>query len=84
MSNGDDDKYRSRKWILAVWTEIANTAGTILMEGIALLLIWKTKLPPDVYATFAISIGYVWLFATFGVLGGYGFANVMEKWSLKP
>ena len=83
MSNGDDDKYRSRKWMLAVFTEIVATIGGMLMQLAGFFLVVETILPPAIYTTFAIGIGYVWLFTTSVVLSGYGIANVMEKWSLK-
>lgn len=80
MTNGHDDKFRSRKWMLAVYSEITNTIGAAVLQGMAFLLVWKGKVPADVYADMAIAIGYVWMFGTGIVLGGYGFANVMEKW----
>ena len=69
--------------MLAVYTEITNTVGATMLQVAALALIWTGKMPAEVYRDFAIGIGYVWMFGSALVLGGYGFANVMEKWSLK-
>ena len=70
-------------WILAVWAESGATLGVIVAELCALYVFIEGLLPPDVYTEFAISIAYVWVFTTFGVLGGYGFTNVVEKWKPK-
>lgn len=69
--------------MLAVYTEITNTIGAGLLQVLAFSLIWSEKMPPEIYKDFAIGIGYVWMVGSALVLGGYGFANVLEKWKPK-
>lgn len=74
--NGEDDKYRSRKWILATrtfkWATIQHMAAQLLI----LCALVLGKLDGDSWAKAAASFGSIWVWAIAAVLGLYGLANV--------
>jgi hypothetical protein len=83
MTNGNDDKFRSRKWILACRSLVTATVVMVLVEVLAAILAWRGVLPAAEYRQSAVAVLYWWLFCDLGVLGGYGIPNVIEKWSPK-
>jgi len=83
ISEEVDNRYRSRKFILAC-VYIAVATITMLAGEYALhTLVAEKILDPENYRLSAIAVLYWWLFCDLGVLGGYGVPNVIEKWSPK-
>lgn len=76
MSNGEDDKYRSRKWILATRTFWVATIQHIAIQGLILGAMVFGKLDAESWAKAAASFGSIWVWAIAAVLGLYGLANV--------
>lgn len=81
MTNGEDDRYRSRKWRLAIASLALGTIGATILEIGIFLLLWKNLIPDEIWLKATTSVLYWWLFVDLTVLAGYGFANVVEKWS---
>lgn len=75
--NGEDEKYRSRKWIMAkktfFWANV-NHAVLQLLIFTAMLL---GKLDAEFWAQAAQDFAIVWVWAVAAVLGLYGLQNVM-------
>ena len=74
--NGEDDKYRSRKWIMACRVFWTATIQHGVLQLLALLAMMKGKLDADTWATAAQDLGMVWVWAAGAVLALYGLANV--------
>lgn len=75
--NGEDEKYRSRKWIMACrvfWTATIQHAVLQLLILSAMVL---NRLDADTWATAAEDMAMVWVWSVGAVLGLYGLANVM-------
>ena len=74
--NGEDEKFNSRKWILAErtfrWATIQHICAQLLILG-ALV---AGKLDGESWAKAAASFGSIWVWAIAAVLGLYGLANV--------
>lgn len=83
MSNGEDDRYRSRKWRLAIASLTLGTLATTIMEVAAFALIWRGLITEEIWFKGALAFMYWWLFVDATVLSGYGIANVIEKWAPK-
>jgi len=80
----EDDRYRSRKWRLAIASLALGTIGATIMETMVLALALKGLVTEEIWMKAAVSFLYWWLFIDLTVLSGYGIANVIEKWSPKP
>jgi len=74
--NGEDEKYRSRKWILATRTFWVATIQHVAIQGLILAALADGKLDGDSWAKAAASFGSIWVWAIAAVLGLYGLANV--------
>lgn len=74
--NGEDDKYRSRKWVMACRVFWAATAQHGVLQLLALIAMWKGRLDAATWAEAASDLGMVWVWAAGAVLGLYGLANV--------
>lgn len=78
-----DDRFRSRKWILAIVSLALATMAATVMEIAVFTLIYRGLISEEVWHKGALSFLYWWLFVDATVLSGYGIANVIEKWAPK-
>lgn len=76
MSNGDDAKFRSRKWILATRTFWVATIQHAVLQLLVLAAVVLGKIDSSTWARVAEGLGMVWVWAAGIVLGLYGAANV--------
>ena len=74
--NGEDDKFRSRKWVLATRTFKWATIQHICIQVLILGALIAGKLDGESWAKAAASFGSIWVWAVAAVLGLYGLANV--------
>jgi hypothetical protein len=81
MSNGNDDRFRSRKFLLACASLAIATLVLVVGEYGIYQLVKAKLIDATNYRLLAVAGLYWWLFCDLGVLGGYGIPNVIEKWS---
>lgn len=79
----DDSKFRSRKFRLAILSFVVVTVDAHLVAGIASLFLWLKIIDSNIWHQTLSLACYWWLFSDATILGMYGGANVIEKWSPK-
>lgn len=75
--NGEDDRYRSRKWLMARKTFRWANINHGVLQLLILVAMWFKKLDGPTWAQAAQDFAMIWVWAVAAVLGLYGLQNVM-------
>jgi hypothetical protein len=75
--NGEDEKYRSRKWILAQKTFLWANINHGVLQILILIAMWFRKLDGPTWAGASHDLAMVWVAAMAFCLGLYGLQNVL-------
>jgi len=75
--NGEDEKYRSRKWLIATRTFKWANINHGVLQLLILVAMWFGKLDGATWASAANGLAMVWVWSIAAVLGLYGLSNVM-------
>ena len=75
--NGEDEKYRSRKWTLAKRTFFWANVNHGVLQLLILVAMWFGRLDPGTWAAASHDLAMVWVAAVSFCLGLYGLQNVL-------